>query len=160
MMNNLKSRNILIAVGVIVLAIAALVIVGSLLQILAPLAITAVIAFILGRLSVNFNLLQAVRSGFSGAAKAAEPNPTTVQKAESLLEKPVPQAKPKATAPAPEQEQPLKNPQLLDPNFEVKTPEQIEAEAKQREQEALKHTASGDVNAALEERKRRLLGNK
>ena len=54
----------------------------------------------------------------------------------------------------------LKNPELLDPNFEIKTPEQIAAESARLEAEASQKAAAMDPKALIEERKKRLLGDK
>lgn len=160
----MNPRNILIVIGVVVALLIGLVVIGNVLNALIPLVVTAVIAFILGRLSVNFKLLDFIRSARAQSAKPAEQKPAAMKTAETLLEKPVAQAKPSVAPPkaeAPTAEPQVKNRELLDPDFEVKTPEQIEAEARQREQEITKGAASGgDVNAALEERRKRLLGGK
>jgi hypothetical protein len=149
----MNPRNFLVLIALFIVLIVGFVVIGNLLNALVPLIVTAIIAFILGRLSVRFNLLDAVRSirlprpaaKPAAAPKAAE---TPVAKA----------AVPPADAAIPQK---AINPDLLlDPNFEIKTSDQIEAEARAREQEALKRAASTDVNAALEERRKRLLGNK
>jgi len=172
-MNTTTLRNGLLVVGAVAIPIVALVVIGTILNVLAPLAITAAIAFVLGRLSVNFNLIEFVKKQreqqqAAAEAKTVEKAAAVLQKTESVSAKPAPKAAektvekaPAASAPAPAE--PKTRNDLLDPTFEIKTPEQIEAEAKQREQELLQKAATpspDSVAAALEERRKRLLGGK
>lgn len=151
----MNPRNFLILIALFVVLIVGFVVIGNLLNALVPLLVTAIIAFILGRLSVHMNLLDFVRSI---RLPQRAPKPAAAPKA---AEAP---AVSKSAAPAPDKDgipQKQINPDLLlDPKFEIKTPDEVEAEARLREQEAVKKAASTDVNAALEERRKRLLGNK
>ncbi len=169
----MNPRNFLGLIALFVVLILGMVVVGNLLNALVPLIVTAIIAFILGRLSIHFNLLEFIRSARlpklaqkpAAAPKAAEtPAVKTTTAASKAAEAPAAKSTSAVPKAAPEKDglpQREVNPELLlDPSFEIKTPEEIEAEARLREQEALKHAASGDVNAALEERRKRLLGNK
>ncbi len=172
----MNPRNFLIAIVVFFALIIGFAVVGNLLSALLPLLIVAVIAFILGRLSVNFNLVEYIRSARAGQPSVAEQGASVLKNAASFLQRPAPTAtKPaetKAAAVAPAKPAPASkneeaipvrpvNPDLLlDPDFEIKTPEQVEAEARLAEQEAKKQAASSDVNAALEARRKRLLGDK
>lgn len=162
-------RNILIVIGAVAIPVVALIVIGTLLNVLAPLAITAVVAFVLGRLSVNFDLIKYIRS--ARAARQEQATQATINKAAATLDAapPVqvsvkPAQKPATQAvPPPAPEAKITKNDLLDPNFEIKTPEQIEAEAKQREAEIMKGATSApadSVAAALEERRKRLLGGK
>jgi hypothetical protein len=155
----MNPRNFLVLIALFVIVIVGMVVIGNLLNALVPLVITAIIAFILGRLSVHMNLLDFVRSiRLPQRAPKAKPD-ATAKAAETPAAKA--SAAPKPTAEKDDLPQRDINPDLLlDPKFEVKTPDEIEAEARLREQEALKRAGSTDVNAALEERRKRLLGNK
>jgi len=169
MMNTI--RNILIVVAVIAIAYFAITFISN----IVPILITAVAAFILGRLSVHFDLLGFIRNARS-AAQTVQAAATTAAAAAPIAAKatakpaPVKAAPVKAvTAPAEAAaerlaDEPKKDESiLLDPNFEIKTPEQIEAEARQREQAAKEKAAAASadaVQAALEERRKRLLGGK
>jgi hypothetical protein len=157
----MNPRNFLLLIALFIVLIVGFVVVGNLLNALVPLIVTAIIAFILGRLSIHFNLLDFIRSArlsLPSRKPAAAPEAATKSAA-------VPNASTAKAAAAPSSEEAIPqkavNPDLLlDPQFEIKTPDQIEAEARLREQEATKRAASTDVNAALEERRKRLLGNK
>ena len=167
MMNTI--RNILIVVAVIAIAYFAITTVAQ----IVPILITAVAAFILGRLSVNFDLLNFIRNARAAQVTRAAAAATTaaaapVAAAANVAAKPAPA---KAAAPAQAEqaaERLADEPKvdkniLLDPNFEIKTPDQIEAEARLREQEVMKKATSASpdaVQAALEERRKRLLGGK
>jgi len=166
MMNTI--RNILVVVAVIAIAYVAITLISQ----IVPILITAVAAFILGRLSVHFNLLDFVRNLRTSATTSAAVATTSAAAAAPVIAK-TPAKKKAAATPTPAQpveeaaerlaDEPQKDSILLDPNFEVKTPDQIEAEARQREQDAMKKAATPNadaVQAALEERRKRLLGNK
>jgi hypothetical protein len=144
-MSSANIRNILLVIGAIVVVILGMNILSTLIGAIIPIAITAVVAFIMGRLSASRNLLDLVRS--------ASASMVTVTEKVAEMSKPVAKGESSAATPA------LKNPQLLDPNFEVKTPEQIEAEAQRLEAEVGQKTVTYDPKAAIEERKKRLLGN-
>jgi len=167
-MNNPAVRNGLILIVAVVIAIIVLGFLTTLLSAIVPIAITAIIAFVLGRLSVHFNLMNFIRSTRAAKpAEAAAPVKTVeaAPKAALATEKPAPAKTAPKPAPAAERlaDEPKKDSILLDPDFEIKTPEQIEAEARQREQEAMQKAkgASEDaIQAALEERRKRLLGGK
>jgi hypothetical protein len=169
MMNTI--RNILIVVAVIAIAYFAITFISN----IVPILVTAVAAFVLGRLSVHFDLLGFIRNARS-AAQTVQAAATTTAAAAPVIakaaEKPTPaKAAPAKAAPAAVEkaaerlaDEPQKDESiLLDPNFEIKTPEQIEAEARQREQAAKEKAATANadaVQAALEERRKRLLGGK
>jgi|GEM_PF-1641986 len=168
MMNTI--RNVLIVVAVIAIAYFAITFISN----IVPILITAVAAFVLGRLSVHFNLLDFVRNARS-AAQTVQAAATTAAAAAPVIakvaDKPTPAKAAAKPAPAPVEQaaerladEPQKDESiLLDPNFEIKTPEQIEAEARQREQAAMQKASSTSpdaVQAALEERRKRLLGGK
>jgi uncharacterized membrane protein len=164
-MNNPAVRNGIILIVAVVIAVVLLSFLSTLLSAVVPIGITAIVAFILGRMSVNFNLLNFIRS-----ARAAKP----AASAEKVVEAPVKAAAVSKAAPAKAAEKPTpaaerladepkKESILLDPDFQIKTPEQIEAEARLLEQEATSKAANASadaVHAALEERRKRLLGGK
>jgi hypothetical protein len=164
MMNTI--RNILIVVAVIAIGYVAVTFLAN----IVPILITAVAAFVLGRLSVHFDLLNFIR-GLRTSAQTVQAAASTAAAVAPVIaaatSKPAPA---KTSAPAVEQaaerladEPKVDNSILLDPNFEIKTPEQIEAEARLREQDAMKKASASSpdaVQAALEERRKRLLGGK
>jgi len=164
MMNTI--RNILIVVAVIAIAYFAITFISN----IVPILVTAVAAFVLGRLSVHFDLLGFMRNLRTAQATRAAAATTAVAASvvANVAAKPAPK---KAAAPAQVEqaaerladEPKVDKNVLLDPNFEIKTSDQIEAEARQREQDALKKASSANadaVQAALEERRKRLLGGK
>lgn len=166
-MNNINIRNVLLAIGAIVLVILGMNILSTFIGAIVPIAITGVVAFILGRVTAGRSMGQLFRTAqtagstvMSAASRMVEEKPpVTVQgKANAPAAKPAEKAP--AAAPKPAAETPdLKNPDLLDPTFEVKTPEQLAADARRLEAEASQKAASMDAKALIEERKKRLLGN-
>jgi hypothetical protein len=156
-------RTVLLVVALVVIGLMAI----NFLTNIVPILITAVAAFVLGRLSVNYDLMGVVR----GLLNRRQPAPkATSVVAGSATAKPVATSKP-AAAPVDttlkERQERLKEAEapkqevLLDTSFEVKSPEQIEAEARAREQELIQKAQAPSpdaVAAALEERKKRLLG--
>ncbi len=164
-MNNINIRNVLLAIGAIVLVVLGMNILSTFVGAIIPIAITGIVAFILGRVTAGRSMGQLFRTAqtagstvMSAASRMVEEKPpVTVQgKATAPAAKPV-----EKTAPAPvATETPnLKNPELLDPNFEIKTPEQVAAESSRLEAEASQKAAALDPKALIEERKKRLLGN-
>jgi hypothetical protein len=166
MMNTI--RNILIVVAVIAIGYIAV----SFLTNIVPILITAVAAFVLGRLSVHFDLLNFIRNLRPSAQAVQAAATTTAAAVAPVIAKAAAKPTPAKAAPmnvkaeqAAERlaDEPKNDSILLDPNFEIKTSEQIEAESRLREQEALKKastTSQDAVQAALEERRKRLLGGK
>lgn len=166
-------RNILILVAVVVIGIMAVQFLSN----IVPIIITAIAAFILGRLSVHYDLVGMIRARMAAAPAQAAAATPAVEAAPKAVAKPAPspakttvgeavkpapaQATPKAAEAAKRLADEPQNSVLLDESFEIKTPEQIEAEARRREQELAQKTAAPNpdaVQAALEERRKRLLG--
>lgn len=143
----------MLVIGAIVVVILGMNILSTLIGSIIPIAITAVIAFILGRLSASRNLLDLARSASASVSTVTEKVAEMSKPAAQPVSQPVPKEEKPATTP------PLKNPQLLDPDFEIKTPEEIEAEARRLEAEVSKKATAYDPKAAIEERKKRLLGS-
>jgi hypothetical protein len=156
-------RTVLLLIALVVIGLMAI----NFLTNIVPILITAVAAFVLGRLSVNYDLMGIVR----GLLKRERPAPqaTTVVEGTATA-KPATTGKPVA-APVDtalkERQERLKEAEaprqdaLLDTDFKVKTPQEIEAEARLREQELTQKAQAPSpdaVAAALEERKKRLLG--
>ncbi len=154
-MNDKTIRNILIVVTVVVVALIALGFISTLLTNIVPILIAAVVGFLLGRASVNTNLFDLARS-----MRVQKPAPTTVT-VEKTAAKPAVKV---VETPAQPEQTPAER--LADGADElkemtVKSGEEIEAEARLREQEIAKRASSPDaVQAALEERRKRLLGDK
>lgn len=156
-------RTVLLLVALVVIGLMAI----NFLTNIVPILITAAAAFVLGRLSVNYDLMGVVRGLLNRRQPA--PKATTVVEGTALVK---PAATPTATvipvdASLKERQERLKEAEapkqdaLLDTDFQIKTPEQIEAEARAREQELTKKAEAPSpdaVAAALEARKKRLLG--
>lgn len=164
-MNNINIRNVLLAIGAIVLVVLGMNILSTLIGAIIPIAITGIVAFILGRVTAGRSMGQLFRTAqtagstvMSAASRMVEEKPpVTVQgKATAPVAKPVEKAAP---APVVTETPNLKNPELLDPNFEIKTPEQVAAESSRLEAEASQKAAALDPKALIEERKKRLLSN-
>ena len=166
-MNNTTLRNVLILVGVVIVALVGLGILSTLLTQIVPIGIALLVGFVVGRLSTNAGVMQRVTGRGRESTEAAE---------EQASEKPTRRrrGKPAAEAPAPEQDVDAKaeaikerladveekTPQTDVTDFEIKTEQEVLAEARRLEDEIKKRAAEYDPSAALEERRRRLLGDK
>ncbi len=143
MMNTI--RNILIVVAVIAIGYIAVSFIAN----IVPILITAVAAFVLGRLSVHFDLLNFIRNlRTSGQAVQAAAATTAAAPVIAAASKPAPiKTAPAKVEQAAERlaDEPKNDSILLDPNFEIKTSEQIEAESRLREQEALKKASKRKI---------------
>jgi len=171
-MKNINVRNILLIIAAVIAVILGMNLLSTLVGAIIPIIITGIVGFALGRSTANRSLGDLVRTAqtagssvVTAASKMIEEKPATVTGSATTASAPAVQKpaaeKPAATEPAPAAETPpLKNIELLDPDFEVKTPEQIQEEARRLESELTQKAAAYDPKAALEERKKRLLGNK
>ncbi len=177
----------MVIVAAVVIGLVVLGFISTILSNIIPLALVALIAFILGRLSHRVNYLQLGRRTLNRAREAAETsvekaaahaqtrkeaagydaaaqdaNRKLAREAQSAAETAAARAEERAVeAPARlvESETPPEDP-TAKPDFVIKTAEQIQAEARLIEEEAAKKAQAQDVQAALEERRRRLLGEK
>lgn len=146
-------RTVLLLVALVVIGLMAI----NFLTNIVPILITAAAAFVLGRLSVNYDLMGVVRGLLNRRQPA--PKATTVVEGTALVT-PVDASLKERQERLKEAEAP-KQAALLDTDFQIKTPEQIEAEARARELELAKKAEAPSpdaVAAALEARKKRLLG--
>ncbi len=164
-MNNINIRNVLLAIGAIVLVVLGMNILSTLIGSIIPIGITGLVAFGLGRATAGRSMGQLFRTAqtagstvMSAASRIVEEKtPVTVQgKASAPAAKPVEEA----AAPNTKEQPELKNLELLDTDFEIKTPEQVAAESQRLEAEASQKAAALDPKALIEERKKRLLGDK
>ncbi|MGQ9889305.1 MAG: hypothetical protein ACUVSX_12555 [Aggregatilineales bacterium] len=159
-------KSIAMLTAAVVVALIVLGFVSTVLNAIVPLAMVAVVAFILGRVSTQVNLLEvAGRLLRRASAAAAKP-------AASRAEKPAtgqqPAARSSGTARRAEATQHrLSEPQAqpsaaAKDDFTLRSEAQILAEMKRREAELAEQKAApsaDEVAAALEERRRRLLGD-
>lgn len=187
-MKDINARNVVVIVAAVVIGLVVLGFIGTILSNIVPMAIVAVIAFILGRYSHRVNYLQVGRDAAKrmgeaaqvAASKAAERAEVrqqaqgygkTAQEANQRIaaetvnaaEQAAAKAEAKAAEPPArlaETETPAEEDLTAIPKAEVKTIEQIQAEARLVEQEAAKKASALDVQAALEERRKRLLSDK
>ncbi|MEZ4668756.1 MAG: hypothetical protein R3E39_12665 [Anaerolineae bacterium] len=161
-MNNINIRNILLVIVAILAVILGMNVLSTFVGAIIPIIITGIVGFFAGRATANRSMGQLFRSAQNASS--------TVMAAASKIveEKPPATVTSKAAPPAPAAEKPVpkpatpevKNIELLDPDFEIKTPDEVEAEARRLEAEVSQKAAAYDPKAALEERKKRLLGDK
>ena len=160
MMENKTVQNILVIVVGAVIVLALLGVISTLLTSILPLALVGIVAFILGRVSTRVDLLAATRAFVvdqiiprlrgSGEPKAAEATPAQEQAA-----KPVE---------VPAREETRDEPQGNETeeeatDFVIKDEKDLAEQARRLEEDVAKRTADYDAQAAIEERKRRLLGD-
>ncbi|MBZ0293775.1 MAG: hypothetical protein K8L99_14505 [Anaerolineae bacterium] len=152
-MNATSTRGMLMVFGIVIVALIVLAVVGNLLSQILPLTIALVIGIALGRLSASVNLVDAIRRIFRRTSAAARRPAKTVEQQPTVTATKVEKsARRIADEPAAEEK-----PEITD--FVVKSDEEVLAEARQRESELKNQQADADaVRAALEERRRRLLG--
>ena len=160
-------RNIIIVAGVVILALVVLGFISNLLSSILPLTIVAVVAFVLGRMSTRMNLMSVagdfvtkrLLGSLLGGGRSASKKPA---KKEQPAAKPVtkPAAQEVAVPVDPAPNEVTVEERLADPvDFEIKTTEQLQAEARRLEEEVAQRNTEYDARAAIEERKRRLLGD-
>lgn len=165
-MNDKFVRNVLIVAGLVIAGVVGLGVLSTVLTAIVPLTIALVAGFVLGRLSVHFNLIDFVRGRLQAAAVAraaqAVTSPAQTQAAPAKAEAPQQNAAPaperlidEADTPDPAQEAEDKIGKL---DFEIRSEAQILEEARRREQEIAQKSAAYDPRAAIEERRKRLLG--
>lgn len=162
----MEFKNVVMLAAVVVVVLIVLGFVSTVLNAIVPLAVVAVVAFILGRVSTQVNLLEAAgRLLRRGSAAAAKP-------AASQAKKPTPGQQPAAQSDEVAREaeaikRRLSEPETASPaaakdDFELRSEAEILAEMKRREAEIAEKKAApsaDEVAAALEERRRRLLGD-
>lgn len=161
----MEFKNIVVLAAVVVVALIVLGFVSTILNAIVPLGIVAVVAFILGRMSTRVNLIEAVgrllrrstdRKGAdnskaaSAAAPAAQPaeQPSEVQREAEAIKRRLSEPEPEV---APQKE-----------DFTIRSEAEILADMKRREAEIAQKAAApsaDELAAALEERRRRLLGD-
>lgn len=161
-MNNISLRNVLILLGAVIVVLLALGFISTVLNQVIPITLALIVGVVLGRMSVNVNLVDVVKDALRRQPKQAAPKTETTQVA------PQEQAKPIADEQARAEVEAIKRriadvesepePQAEVTDFRIKTEEEIQAEARRLEEEVAKRNASYDPAAALEERRKRLLG--
>ncbi len=156
-MNNLSLRNIVILLGAVIIALLVLGFLSTLLNQIIPITIALIAGLVLGRLSGRVDLVAAARNALrrdqtadseTPVEQATEPTATAdddlADEAAAIKARLADQAEPEPPA------------EITD--FEIKTEEEILAEARRRETELASKKAEYDPAAALAERRRRLLG--
>jgi hypothetical protein len=153
-MKNLNAGSVILLAAVVIVGLVVLGFLGTLLSNIVPLTIVAVVAFILGRTSHTVNYLEMAGKLFRRTA-----SPAVVKSVVSQTVSAVSKAAEEAPTPEPERQKQAET-NLADAEPEIKTEQEILAEARLREEEIRKGTTAYDPTAALEERRRRLLGDK
>lgn len=163
-MNNISLRNVLILLGAVIVVLLALGFISTVLNQVIPITLALIVGVVLGRMSVNINLVDVVKDALRRQPKQAAPKTQTTQAAA-----PQEQAKPIADEQARAEVEAIKRriadvesepePQAEVTDFRIRTEEEIQAEARRLEDEVAKRSASYDPAAALAERRKRLLGD-
>ncbi|MCB9450752.1 MAG: hypothetical protein H6672_04900 [Anaerolineaceae bacterium] len=156
-MDTKTTRNLVVLIAVVALVVIGLSVLSSLLTSVVPVVITALVAFVLGRMSANVGLRDVIQRLRKPASKPAEASAQKPAKAkartpESAVQTPPKQAE-KPVQPATEAETDE------DIDFKVKTVGDVLAESRRLEDEVAKRNTAYDPTAAIEERRRRLLGD-
>ncbi len=163
MMNNISLRNVLVLLVAVIAVLLALGFVSTLLNQIIPITIALVVGVALGRMSTNVNLLTVLKQAIRRAPAQAA---ATEEKPQSQVAEVDAQDEISARAAAIKQRledvdtetAPQKAPQVDD--FDIKSEDEILTQARRLEEEVARRNAAYDPAAALEERRRRLLGDK
>lgn len=161
---NLKTlRNGAIALGVVAGLLAIMWLVSTIVSAIVPITMTAVIAFILGRMSTQVNLFSLVERGLNRLQSSAQQRSTAkTEKTEEVAHYAASLAQNRAAeklAPPPDSKTADIDRLLADEPVQmpaVKSEQEILAEAKRKEEEIAQQASAYDPKAAIEERKKRL----
>lgn len=157
-------RNALTILGGVIVVLLILGLISTFLSQLLPVSIALVAGFALGRVSVRVDIVTLLRRLLAQrqSATAATPAQATAHPAET-------QAEPEAEADLVKTEAEAIKTRLSDAeaeapeapitDFDIKTEDEVLAQARRLEDEVSKKAAEYDPTAALEERRRRLLGD-
>lgn len=156
----MKNITHYVLIGVVVVGIILLLgFVNTIVSAVVPMAIVAVIAFILGRMSVNVNFfslilnrVRAISTAQGSAAKVAQTEQAATHAASMSQRRAVERLADKPAESKPESQEEA----ALD--SVIKTEDQLRAESKRIEEAVARRTADYDPKTAIEERKKRLLG--
>lgn len=164
-MNNISLRNVLILLGAVIAVLLALGFISTALNQVIPITLALVVGVVVGRMSVNVNLVEVVKDALrrrpAQAAAKPEAAQATPQQQAQTESAPDEQARAEVEAIkrriADVESEPA--PQAEATDFTIKTEAEIQAEARRLEDEVAKRNAAYDPAAALAERRKRLLGN-
>jgi hypothetical protein len=154
-------RNVLTILGALVLLLLVLGLLSTVLTQIIPIAIALIAGFALGRVTVNRDLFAMLSGAIqSRRAVAAAPVQETTQPAEMVTKADDDSVQTEAAAiKARLSEVEAEAPEAPISDFDIKTEDEVLAQARRLEDEASKKAAEYDPTAALEERRRRLLGD-
>jgi hypothetical protein len=154
-------RNVLTILGALVLLLLVLGLLSTVLTQIIPIAIALIAGFALGRVTVNRDLFAMLSGAIqSRRAVAAAPVQETTQPAQTVAKADDDSVQTEAAAiKARLSEVEAEAPEAPISDFDIKTEDEVLAQARRLEDEASKKAAEYDPTAALEERRRRLLGD-
>lgn len=161
-MNNISLRNVLILLAAVIVVLLGLGFVSTVLNQVIPITLALIVGVVLGRMSVNVNLVDVVKDALrrqtTPAAKPEAAKPDTAPQTQSVADAQV-QADVEAIKQrlADVESEPQSQAEVTD--FKIKTEEEIQAEARRLEDEVARRNATYDPAAALAERRKRLLGD-
>lgn len=155
-MKDMSLRNVLLLLAAVIIALLVLGFVSTLLNQLIPITIALVVGVVLGRMSGSVDLRavvwNAVRRQKPAKAEAPQTEAQPATDAEVQSEVEAIKQRIADTESPPEEEAEITD-------FDIKTEEEVLAEAQRREAEIAQKNAQYDPEAALAERRRRLLGD-
>ena len=152
-MKNLSLRNMLILLGAVIIALLALGFVSTVLNQVIPVTIALIVGLVLGRLSAQVDVLAAIRNALQ-RDQTEQPAEQPQQQANELDS--IDSQAEEIKAHLEDKEEPEPIPEITD--FDIKTEEEVLSAARKREAELADKKSEYDPTAALEERRRRLLG--
>jgi hypothetical protein len=160
----MEFKNIVMLAAVVIVALIVLGFLSTILNAIVPLAVVAAVAFILGRMSNQVNLIEAagklLQRGVTADKSVTAAKPAASQPAQADIQDA--QAEREAEAIRERLSEPEAEPAPPSDAFEIRSEAEIMADMKRREAEIAQKKAAptaDDVAAALEERRRRLLGD-
>lgn len=152
-MNNLNLRNVVLLLAAVIVALLALGFISTILGQIIPLVIALGIGVVLGRMSNQVDMRTALMNIVRRQVTSQMQQQVAQPKSSQVTEKPAAAAVPERLVDEP----PASNDAITD--FDIKTEAELQAEARRLEEEVARKSAEYDPRAALEERRRRLLGD-
>lgn len=160
-MNNVSLRNVLILLAAVIVALLALGFVSTLLNQIIPITIALVVGVVLGRLSAKTNVITLIRDALRRQPQQTDATVPQTTSAEQPAQASDDQIRREADSIKQRlmDDEPDRKPDTEPTDFDIKTEEEILAEARRLEADVAKRSSDYDPAAALAERRRRLLGD-
>ena len=161
-MKDINLRNVLVLLGAVLIALLALGFVSTVLNQIIPITIALAVGVVLGRMTVNVNLLSVLRelvrrTPARAAPQADQPKAEAAQEAADEPVRAGVEAIKQRITDVESETGAQQEAEITD--FKIRSEEEILADARRLEDEVARRSAAYDPAAALAERRKRLLGD-